>query len=82
LTSNIDSRLGVAPCACCCWWCPLPLLVFRRLDIHLPEKVGGDDHDELVSLLVEGLLNGMCKSDVSESMIGGASVAGDGREGD
>jgi len=50
----------------------------------LPEKVGGDDHDELVSLLVEGLLNGMCnlKSDVSESMIGGASVAGDGREGD
>ena len=59
LTPNNDSRVGVALCpGCWCWWIPLPLLVFRRLDIHLAEKVDDAGLDRFVSLLVVSLLDG------------------------
>ena len=80
LTLDIDSR---ARCLGCWWWIPLPLIVFRRLDIHLVEKVDDVGLDRFVSLLVVSLLDGSRRlDDVCESMVVGASIGGDGRKGD
>lgn len=69
LTPNNDSRAGVAPCPC--WW--------RRLDIHLAEKVDDDD----LGIVMDAVLDKPSRyEDILESIIGGASVGGDGKEGD
>ena len=49
LTPSIDSKVDVTACPCCC---AMPLLVFRRLDIHFVEK-GDDDDDGCKSSLVD-----------------------------
>jgi hypothetical protein len=73
LKPSIDSKVDVTACPCCC---TVPLLVFRRLDIHLVEN---DDDEECVSSLVDGSSDRVFRSDdIIESIIGGASVAGDG----
>ena len=57
------------------------VLVFRRLDIHLAENADADDDEEdegCMSSLVGRSLNKVCRSDILESIIGGASVGGDG----
>ena len=57
----------------------MPLPVFRRWDIHLAGKLDDDDNGELVSLLVDCSSDRVCRSDdILESMIGGASVGGEG----
>jgi hypothetical protein len=79
LMPSIDSKVDVTACPCCC--CPVPLLlVFRRLDIHLVEKADDDDDDEsMSSLVMDGSSNKVCRSDdILESIIGGASLGGDG----
>jgi hypothetical protein len=57
----------------------MPPLVLRRLDIHLAEKV--DEGELLVSILVDPTSDRLCRDDdILESMIGGASLGGDGIE--
>ena len=74
LTPSIDFKPDVAACPCCC--CPMPLLVFRRLDIHLAGKDENDvTDDRFLSFLLDGSSIRICRSgDMSESIIGGASV--------
>jgi hypothetical protein len=58
------------------------VLVLRRLDTHLVEKVDDDDLG-LVSILVgSGSDRPYRSDDILGSIIGGASVGGDGKEGD
>ena len=58
----------------------MPLVVFRRLDIHLAGKDDNDvtDDDRFMSFLLDGSSIRECSSDdMPESIIGGASVGGD-----
>ena len=60
----------------------MPLLVFRQLDIHLAGKDDNDFTDDdrfAMPFLLDGLSIRVCSSDdMSEPIIGGASVGGDG----
>ena len=76
-TPRIDCKVDATACPCCC--SPVLVLVFRRLDIHLAEKADDDGEDEgRMSSLVGGSSNKVCRSDILESIIRGASVGGDG----
>ena len=56
----------------------MPLVVFRRLDIHLAGKDDNDVTDVMIGLCHFCWMVHQCRcDDMSESIIGGASVGGD-----